>query len=166
MAQLPFNNNYYHNATLMVEEDWAESGYNDRVANSHRLEGLDLTQVLDLAQETITGNAGTIDTIAELNDVNTGNFGTGRFLTYNGTTWDAQNPFTYDIGIDRGANTLNFTLDTDATYKKQITFQTGGSVDWIISHDSDTESGALLFETSSEAKMKLESDGELWLYQN
>ena len=73
------------------------------------------------------------------------------------------NPFIYDIGIDKGNATLIASLTLMRPYKKQITFQTGGNVDWIISHDSDTENGALMFETV-QSKMKLESDGELYPY--
>ena len=162
---MSYNNNFWANATPMVEETWLEQGYVDRITNSHRLEGLDLQQVLDLAQQQITGSSSTIDNMSELQDVDNTTFGSGKFLAYDGSSWNAMNPFTYDIGIDKGNATLNFTLDTNATYKKQITFQTGGNVDWIISHDSDTENGALMFETSAGAKMKLESDGELYLYK-
>jgi len=74
------------------------------------------------------------------------------------------NPLTVDFGISKGSDNSTFYLDSSATYKKSLTFRTGGVVDWKITHESDEEGGALLFETSASAKMKLQSDGELYLY--
>ena len=45
---------YTDNLSQMFQEDWGEYGYGNRVADSHRFQGLDLNQVLALTESAFT----------------------------------------------------------------------------------------------------------------